>query len=326
MHQLNRYRGIREYFALAVTAAFVFSGGVTASAVTNASENAPAIQAIEVAVPGYLDSSTREKSNVRIAASSMGRSRSNTIQLGSAPISLGLPFSDASTQSSITNTGVALYDNKNGSSTVVVPRQGNSLAALIVIDSETSPSSYEFDIQLAKGGHLEMQESGAVVALNGDSTLQAVVAPPWAKDSDGKDVPTRYSIDGTTLTQIVDLDSSAINFPVVADPWLGVDLISSFTWYSKYSSYEKIKIAVTPMMGFLDSSNAGWAGWSELKTKAGSRVNTTTYFQQFDCHAWGKAAIYFEPPPSNTWDLERSRRALSPGTEWNTYVSTLCNW
>lgn len=49
-----------------------------------------------------------------------------------------------------------------------------------------------------------------------DGTVVMTVAQPWARDANGKDLPTSYTLDGTTLTQTVDTATAA--FPVVADP------------------------------------------------------------------------------------------------------------
>src|SRR5699024_12268203 len=44
--------------------------------------------------------------------------------------------------------------------------------------------------------------------------------------SEGQDVPTRYEIDGTTVTQVIEHTGDEVTHPVTADPWLGIDLFS----------------------------------------------------------------------------------------------------
>lgn len=51
----------------------------------------------------------------------------------------------------------------------------------------------------------------------------AVIAAPWAVDANGAPVETSYELEGTTLTQVVDIDDSTA-FPVTADPSL------AFVW------------------------------------------------------------------------------------------------
>lgn len=78
---------------------------------------------------------------------------------------------------------------------------------------------------------------------------------------------------------------------VVADPWLGVDLIDRFYWYEN-----DIKVHVTPIMGAVNESIAAGPGWDELKTKTGGQVHQQTHWQQWVCHSDGKFLIFFEPP------------------------------
>lgn len=46
---------------------------------------------------------------------------------------------------------------------------------------------------------------------------------PWAIDGNGNPIDTRYEVDDEVITQWVDL-ASATAFPVVADPYLGINL------------------------------------------------------------------------------------------------------
>lgn len=59
-------------------------------------------------------------------------------------------------------------------------------------------------------------------------------------------------------------------FPVVADPWVGIDLVSSFSWSSEASGW-KLNVDPTPWArGFTGNPNwgaVGAAGWDELYNK-----------------------------------------------------------
>ncbi len=50
-----------------------------------------------------------------------------------------------------------------------------------------------------------------------ESQEVATIGAAWAVDANGAAVPTRYEIDGTTLTQVVETDATTA-YPVVADP------------------------------------------------------------------------------------------------------------
>jgi hypothetical protein len=64
-------------------------------------------------------------------------------------------------------------------------------------------------IAIAGGGYLLVEADGKVTGA---------IAAPWAKDATGRSLPTRYTLEGTTLVQ--DTDTTGAQFPVVADPRL----------------------------------------------------------------------------------------------------------
>ena len=59
--------------------------------------------------------------------------------------------------------------------------------------------------------------------LSGTERTQEVVvnrvAPAWARDADGKPVPTRYELRGSDLVQVVEHTTGNFRYPVTADPW-----------------------------------------------------------------------------------------------------------
>lgn len=85
---------------------------------------------------------------------------------------------------------------------------------------------------------MELTDDGGVLASDAHGGFVAGVRPPWAKDSQGNDVATAYRIEGNTIVQTV-AESDARVYPVVADPWLGIDLIEKVTrvWDSAKKGY-----------------------------------------------------------------------------------------
>jgi hypothetical protein len=65
--------------------------------------------------------------------------------------------------------------------------------------------------------------------------LPATLAAPWARDSNGREVETRYELDGTDILQVVDHRETAVAYPVVADP--GVDLDPG--WVTLKATYSR---------------------------------------------------------------------------------------
>ncbi|MBY6687498.1 hypothetical protein HQ305_19890 [Rhodococcus sp. BP-149] len=108
-----------------------------------------------------------------------------------------------------------------GSATVVSEAVGPSeVRQAIVIPNAEAPTSYAFDLSIPDGLSTRLAADGAVeifATAEGADVIAGRVAPPWAKDANGVDVPTKYSLDGTTITQNVS-HSAGVAYPVTADP------------------------------------------------------------------------------------------------------------
>lgn len=248
-------------------------------------------------------------------------------------ISIELPFANAAANARVVTQGVVAYDNNNASETIPVVKEDGSLQITSVIWSSTAPSAYTYTFEIPEGATLLIQENGAATILGQDGSFLGVIAPAWALDAEGVSVPTHYELTGSTLTQVVDHTSSDFSYPIVADPWLGIDLISSFKWVSS-SQGRTISVAVTPMMGFVAEAIAAGPGWDELVTKVSrtgksnlDRLRTVPMQQQWACHAAGKTLIgiagWLGIDKRPTWDLETWLRPVSD--PW-VMVSKKCNW
>lgn len=89
-------------------------------------------------------------------------------------------------------------------------------AALLVIDNQDAPTEYRFEDAVPDGRTAELRPDGSVQFFDSDGNKSGGIAAPWALDANGKEVPTRYTLDGTTLVQTIDHEGAA--YPVAADP------------------------------------------------------------------------------------------------------------
>ena len=139
-------------------------------------------------------------------------------------VKVGLPFADkASAGSAPTGQNTLVYDNHNGSSTVPIVHDDGSIQITTVIENSSAPTRYAYPIALSGKAYLKLESSGAVSVMGSDPSIPSVyIAPPWAKDANGKDVPTHFEITGSTVTQVVDFTKKTA-FPVTADPAVYVD-------------------------------------------------------------------------------------------------------
>lgn len=223
---------------------------------------------------------------------------------------------------------------------------------LIEIASEAAPEAFDFGIPGAVSMENISFEGGEIFRLvDADQQTIAWLAPPWALDSRGQQVETSFEFSNGILKQYVNHQGMDLEYPVAADPFLGIALISDMTISWLQGSY-KLSVAVTPWVGVIYAGGVvgiryqqAWVygvayaimsqdGWSELLTVAGQKygfpfrqytVSRSTYKNQWDCHALGAPAIFFEGigGPNSTWDLEGHRPTT---TNLVTWVTSLCNW
>jgi len=89
---------------------------------------------------------------------------------------------------------------------------------LIGIDSAAAPATYDFGLG---GDVLPLPAADGGIDLVGpDGGVVAQVERPWAVDAEGRHVPTRYEVRGSTIRQVVDHRTRDVAYPVVADPKL----------------------------------------------------------------------------------------------------------
>lgn len=132
-------------------------------------------------------------------------------------IEVGLPFSDKAKPIETSQDGVAAFDNGNSSTSVAVLHDDASLQVNTIIASHSAPKNYAYPLTLPEGASLTPLSDGQILISDATGQDLGLIAAPWAKDSNGADVPTRYEVSNNTVTQVV--DHSATNaYPIVADP------------------------------------------------------------------------------------------------------------
>ncbi len=130
----------------------------------------------------------------------------------------------------ITNTTAGTLVKGEGQSDIVFQSVGvGTYRASVHISSPSDPECYEFNVRGAS--RLLKQFDGSVQAYDATGQLVAEIETPWAKDKDGKDVPTHYKVGGAVLTQVVEHRGGGFVYGVVADPYLY--LISPTQWVQK---------------------------------------------------------------------------------------------
>lgn len=242
-----------------------------------------------------------------------------------------LPFAEQTSNGVVLESGVTAFDNGNASKTVPVAHEDGSLQILTVIESANAPTRYDYEISVPEGGAMTVIESGVVLITDAAGKFVGGVAPAWARDAAGNELSTSYEVKGNTLTQVID-HSAAVEYPVVADPWLGIKLFQNFSRTKEQGDW-RYGAWVTPLGAVILGGGGGvggyvagqavfrGAGWDEWKAIWSEVSNKPTLQQQYNCHV---AASVYGLPFTQDYNLERFRANRD---NWvNGIQSHHCNW
>ena len=231
-------------------------------------------------------------------------------KLGGASVHVGLPYADRAGEASSVSQGVVSYDNKNGSSTIPVAKNDGSLQMVTKIDNRDAPTEYKYVMGVPQGAKLVHQEDGSVLILDNNGKIISAVSKPWAVDAQGTSVDTKYVLQGNELIQVISHTSQDYKYPIVADPWLGADLIDR-VWVDDAPEGRVVNVNPTGWGRTFNGLATHSAHVDELKDKLGDDAhlvddNDGTIREQFLCHVAGN---YFEP---ETYNMESWR----PSKHW----------
>lgn len=164
------------------------------------------------------------------------------LKTGNEHLAVNLPNKNTLTKSKEIDDTV-VYSSKNNTSVEYAVQginyeEGTGVRGLVIIKDNSAPKEYSFDFGLKEGQEIvsaekysnkeEAQDGCFYIVDNKKMVTDAdtgktvpeslfCIAPAWAKDRNGKSIPTHYEIKGNKLIQVVDFDENTA-FPVVADP------------------------------------------------------------------------------------------------------------
>ena len=205
---------------------------------------------------------------------------------------------------------------------VSVTESGVQLAA--VIGSAEAPSDLTYGLNLPSGAQASVQSDGAVlITADDEATLLGGIGIPWATDASGRSLATHYEIVGDTLVQTVETTPET-QYPVVADPYLFVDLISSASWVYHTGYGWTLQVAPTGWArANAGSYSVGVYDWNELYSKyknvgRGIKSNLGGLQDQLICH---QQVVAIASPTKSTWNLDEWRADVS----YAATVNARCN-
>lgn len=211
--------------------------GAAFAAPANASDASPTstdifdpIATMSSIVPDVLAETTANDGHVQIGGGSTSRAargQSNArvsldpIFDGDTTISEGVAFEvDYATTLLPSNGGaIDVLSTEHDSVAAYVQPLNSGVRVLTAIADASAPTEYSYTVDVPADA--ELQEAPAGFHLMSETQVYITLSDAWAKDANGRDVPTEFSWDNGVLTQHVDLSAPGIRFPVVADPRWG---------------------------------------------------------------------------------------------------------
>ncbi len=243
-----------------------------------------------------------------------------TSRTSSRSLSIGLPLT-AAASAKVAASGAVVYSDPDRGAAAGVRVFDSGVQIATVLGSASSPRSFNYPVALPSGAHIEVLGNGGLVFVSADGNSLGGFSPPWATDANGKAVATTYQVQGNTVVQQVQTEEST-SYPVVADPYLWIDLISSASW--SYHSGYGWTLAVIPT-GWARANAGGYLigtyDWNELYSKYrnyGLNTNLNGMRDQLICH---QQIVALRAPNKPSWNLDEWR----PDVGYLQTVNASCN-
>ena len=245
-------------------------------------------------------------------------------------ISIGIPNSDKFDSVDVVDNKV-IYSGQNSKTDVIVESVDGGFRQVINIKDSTTPSFYDFPVDLGINETLSINDDGSAVVKKVDGSTKLGILKPWAVDKNKKDLNTWYTIEnGNILRQNIELKDAS--FPVLADPtWCG-NQINKAEWVDR-TAEGGLTLSLEPT--WCGRNFDSESGYKEAISKASSNSqfpssdrnssNQTYKYkvmrQQYLCHfqfATAKSRWNIEPwRPLVEW-----RQLINP---WDSRNNSMCN-
>jgi hypothetical protein len=184
---------------------------------------------------------------------------------------------------------------QDGFNLVPLAKTDGSVQTIFVITKPTNPKSINFNLDFPKQSSVKILPSGEVLIVDAKGVMIGGISRPWAYDANGKPVKTQFEFSKGKLIQHVFHDSANFEYPIIADPWIGIDLYHD-PYVTKHKQGYRINVKPT-LWGLTTVSSPTWfAHRAEVLTKLGKNAPlwSDTIQEQFYCHIFGSPAGYPE--------------------------------
>lgn len=130
-----------------------------------------------------------------------------------------------------TINNIAVFESKDVS--MGVESFDGGIRQRFVFKNEKSSFEYEIkynekEVSRLEFAYIDGKTDGSVLIYDNNGEISGAIGVPWAKDKKGKPVKTYYKIKGTSLIQVIEVNSEN-EYPIVTD----------LTTYSSYFHWSK---------------------------------------------------------------------------------------
>lgn len=209
------------------------SASVTANEVASTLGDVPGILGSSDQVATQADADSAATTTVAGTAIDIPKDPEQGVTFGAVngpKLDVELPNADAANDGEQVAPGVVAYPSGDGSANAVQANEDGSVRMMIIIDTPSAPTEYDYKVNVPNGGSVQIIEDGGAAVLDSAGQLISMVGAPWAKDANGTPVNTWFTTDGQTLTQHVQHNVPGVVYPVTADPiWFAVSA-AVFWW------------------------------------------------------------------------------------------------
>lgn len=101
------------------------------------------------------------------------------------------------------------------------------------ISNSSSLTSRTFALETDTDVSLSVDPNSGAIVVSQDDEPVALIESPWAKDANGRAVPTYFTVEGSEFTQYVDTSAGGYAYPITADPRVNWGIVSGHIYFSK---------------------------------------------------------------------------------------------
>jgi len=182
---------------------------------------APSVRGADtiVATTFKVQNAAAEVSTISLPVAPSGKVKIGSSSDQTPAVSIGLPTTGDHENAQVARDGTVVYQDSTGNVDIAAqPLQDGSVRIQAVLNDAAAPTEYSYRLGLPAGAVARLTQDGGVDILSPQQVINSI-APAWARDADGKAVPTRYELRGSDLVQVVEHTNGGFSYPITADPW-----------------------------------------------------------------------------------------------------------